>query len=80
VTEYSDDTWNELHKKYRGKHGETLLHLCAEKGETEMMKLFLRISVNVNILNKSKETPLHIACFNGHTECVKLLLEANANK
>jgi hypothetical protein len=50
VTEYSDETWQKIHKKYRSKSGETLLHLYAKKGEIEMMKLFLRIGVDVSEL------------------------------
>jgi hypothetical protein len=50
VMEYSDNTWLKIYKKYKkykSKLGKTLLHRCAKKEEIDMMKLFLRIGVNV---------------------------------
>jgi hypothetical protein len=47
VREYSDESWSKIHDQYRSDSGKTLLHLCVKKGAIEMLKLFLRIGVDV---------------------------------
>ncbi|XP_050429950.1 transient receptor potential channel pyrexia-like [Adelges cooleyi] len=57
-------------------HGNTPLHLAADKGYTECLKLLLAGS-NKSINQKSRtrqSTALHMAAENGNTECVQILL------
>lgn len=61
----------------RNKQGNTLLHLAAEQGRADSVRMLLALpAVNVNALNLNGESPLQLAVDNGHTECVRLLIEA----
>lgn len=53
------------------------LHLAAYEGETEFVRMLLRIpNMNVNIRNGARMTPLHCAARMGHIDVARALLEA----
>lgn len=62
-------------------NGNTSLHLAADKGYTECLKLILaRSKETINLKSSSKHsTALHMAAENGYTECVQLLLHAGSS-
>ncbi|XP_050548635.1 transient receptor potential channel pyrexia-like [Daktulosphaira vitifoliae] len=57
-------------------HGNTPLHLAADKGYTECLKLLLTSSTKtINLKSKTRQaTALHMAAENGYTQCVRILL------
>ncbi|XP_070560828.1 ankyrin-1-like isoform X2 [Ptychodera flava] len=55
--------------------GRSPLHLAAEKGSIETVRVLLENGADVNRLTKQKRGPLHFAAARGHTEVVKLLLD-----
>lgn len=61
-------------------NGNTPLHLAAEKGYTECLKLILaKSNKTINLNSKSKQsTALHMAAENGYTECVQILLHTGS--
>ena len=60
------------------QHGESALHLAAEKGHIAIMELLLHRSVGIDSKTKSGDTPLVCAARRGHVAAVKLLLEHGA--
>jgi ankyrin repeat protein len=62
-------------------HGQSLLHLAAKKGRTEILMLLLEEFPDIvdEILNletqEEKNTALHLAALYGHVECIRLLLQ-----
>ncbi|XP_063953645.1 arf-GAP with SH3 domain, ANK repeat and PH domain-containing protein 1-like isoform X5 [Lytechinus pictus] len=60
--------------------GNTPLHLAAKYDKVECVKLLLRGSANIEILNKTKESALDIAINNGNTQCEDLLRAAKSGK
>lgn len=62
--------------------GSTPLHKAAFYGDTESLKVLLKIpGVNVSALEDDGFTPLHWAATNGnpgHTDCLKLLIAKGA--
>lgn len=66
------------------KDGWYALHAAAANGHVDIVKLFLRKEVKVDIWNASpgqlgKRTPLHCACLKGHVEVCRILLDVGAN-
>ncbi len=62
------------------KNGVTPLWTASRNGHTEIIKLLLTASADVNAADKTYGfTPLLIALLRGHTEIVKLLLTAKAD-
>jgi len=56
------------------------IHLAAESGYTDLVKLFLDHGVDVNLATRGKNqvTPLHIAAAKGRADVVELLLKSGA--
>lgn len=59
----------------RDKAGWTPLHLAAENGDVEVIKLLRANGAKVDAMGKDDLTPLDIARENGHTEVIKALQE-----
>jgi ankyrin repeat protein len=65
-------------------HQVTLLHVAAERGNDEVVKLLLSKNHPVDDVCERKGrdimvTALHLACYNGRTETAKVLIEGGAN-
>ena len=59
----------------RDEHWRTALHLAAEVGDVERLKILLNIKgIDVNMKAKHDWTPLHYAAHSNHAECIKVLL------
>ena len=56
----------------------TKLHLESAKGDSEMVKMILKLGADVSPIDPSFWTPLHFAASKGHSMIVKYLLEAGA--
>lgn len=59
--------------------GNTPIHLAAEKGFVDAVRLFLNYSVTPNLSDKTGCTPLYRATFRGNLETVELLLNHGAD-
>jgi ankyrin repeat protein len=57
-----------------GFGGQTSLHLAAQRGYTEIVKILLENDVKVDVQNRNGQTPLHFAAQKGHPEIVEVLL------
>ena len=55
--------------------GNTALHLAAQKGQIEVVKVLLPFCENLNAKNQNNKTALQVAYKNGHYKIVKLLLQ-----
>ncbi|MDC0857561.1 ankyrin repeat domain-containing protein [Rickettsiales bacterium] len=58
--------------------GRTPLHIAAQNGHPEIVKLLLDRGAEVNQAGRYGTTPLHIAAHRGHREAVQLLLDRGA--
>ena len=56
------------------------LHIVAQEGHVEVVKLLLEKGANIEAINNQGFTPLWIAAYKGHTEIVKVLIAAGADK
>jgi ankyrin repeat protein len=56
----------------------TPLHVAAELGLRDIVKVLIDNKAKVSARSLSLETPLHRACVNGNKDVVKMLLENNA--
>jgi ankyrin repeat protein len=62
------------------RNGETLLHICTEKGRIELTKFLLSAGADVNAKGGPwGRSPLHLAALHGQTEIATLLLKAGAD-
>jgi ankyrin repeat protein len=61
-------------------NGNSALHLAAEKGFTEMVKLLIDNGADLNAANADppKWSPLHYAAYEGHADVVGLLVASGA--
>ena len=62
-----------------GNQSETALHLAAEQGNLEVVKILLAHQANVHAKNIQGRTPLHLAAYDGKPEVIQLLLDHNAS-
>lgn len=70
-----------MNVNYRGKHGETALHIAARLGREDYVTMLVNRSANVNALETIHGwSPLIIACVKGHMHIVDILLQAGANQ
>lgn len=53
---------------------DTPLHVCAQYGQVECMKLLLRSGADTNIKNAQDKTPLEVAQDLGYHACVELVI------
>ncbi|CAG0885765.1 unnamed protein product [Darwinula stevensoni] len=60
--------------------GDTSLHVAANRGQTECIKLLLRSGADPNVENAEGHTPLNIARDKGYDTCAELVQHALANK
>lgn len=56
-------------------NGLNLLHLAAQSGHTETVRILLEHSFDIEATTQEGYTPLYLASANGHTETVELLLQ-----
>lgn len=73
LQEYSAD----VNAKQRGDT--TLLHMIAESGDEDMMRLFLEYGVNTNTRDGDGRTALDLSIKKGNKEIVRLLLKGGAS-
>ncbi len=57
---------------------QTLLHIAAQAGQEENVKVLLRYGVQIDSRDLSKRTPLFLAVLQGHRSLVRLLIEKGA--
>ena len=57
----------------------TKLHVAAQDGNIDVVRMLLGAGADTNIMNKDGRTPLHCAAWGGRTDHVRLLLDAGAD-
>jgi ankyrin repeat protein len=62
----------------RNDNNNTVLHLAAESGSVDIMKLLLDKGMSVNLTNTDECTPLHISAQFGNLGATKFLVERGA--
>src|SRR5437764_1055091 len=55
VMEYNEDACKKIYMNYKSEYGDTLLHLCAKKGEISIMRILLQRKCESVIVRKKKE-------------------------
>jgi len=60
-------------------YGATSLHLAAEAGHTDIVRLLCEKSVSLDVRDRKGHTPLHLAALEGHAAAVRLLCEGGAS-
>ena len=67
-------------EKIKDTAGKTVLHVAAQKGNTQAVTLMLSTGMSADPIDTWKQTPLHFAARNGKMDCVKALVDAGASK
>ena len=62
----------------KNKESLTPLHIAAEKGHIEFVKMLVKYGAKVNVLTNKYESPLHLAARNGHYEVSEFLAKNGA--
>lgn len=57
----------------------TALHLAAENGYDQCIKMLFQCGANLNEIDNKKNTALHLACKMQHPDCVEFLVTNKAN-
>lgn len=70
---------NPSNVSYRGKNGETPLHVAALNGKVKVVEYLLSKGVAPNVRDKRGRTPLHMAALRGHLSVIEALLKAGAD-
>jgi len=60
-------------------HGQSALHMAAEKGNAAALRLLILRGIAVNTRDQHLKTALHLAAEFGHTQCVEILLQLGAD-
>ena len=63
----------------RGQDQWTLLHIAANEGNCDVVKVLLEYRANPNSVSANQRTPLHLACMRGYHSVVKELVEHDSN-
>ena len=72
--------WNRIPATKVDERGGSLLHVAAEHGQEEVVRLLLEAGAICNLATTHRGiTPLHLAAMNGHLEVLGTLLEAKAS-
>jgi ankyrin repeat protein len=81
IERYLGSGWDvNAQEEFDLRYGLTALHLSAQNGHLEIVKLLLEHGADVKAKTELFcETTLHLAARNGHFEIVKLLLEHGAD-
>lgn len=58
----------------RNEWGDTVLHLAAEAGNSEVCQMLVAGGASVTVRNNRGETCLHRAAVGGHKECVRAIV------
>lgn len=64
---------------FGNKRGARPLHIAAQNGDSEIIKILLENNADINIKTNDSRTPLYFAVEESHVDAVKLLLEKNAD-
>ena len=58
----------------RNEWGDTVLHLAAEAGNSDICQMLIAGGASVTVRNNRGETCLHRAAVGGHTDCVRAIV------
>ncbi|KAK5653992.1 hypothetical protein OQA88_7668 [Cercophora sp. LCS_1] len=67
------------YKDVADRHGRTLLHIAAQYNFSDVIKVMLGLSLDVDVRTKRNSTALHYAASLGHLEVCNVLLQESAN-
>ncbi|XP_043543760.1 transient receptor potential cation channel, subfamily N, member 1 [Chiloscyllium plagiosum] len=63
----------------RKDNGDTVLHVCCRKRDTELAKLLVESGAGVDFQNDDGQTPLHVAAWEGDELMLKVFYQYKAN-
>ncbi|XP_067887442.1 transient receptor potential cation channel, subfamily N, member 1 isoform X6 [Heterodontus francisci] len=66
-------------KTQRKDNGDTVLHVCCRKKDTELAKLLVELGAGVDFQNDDGQTPLHVAAWEGDEFMLKFFYQYKAN-
>ncbi|KAJ8131064.1 hypothetical protein O1611_g2561 [Lasiodiplodia mahajangana] len=79
LTSATNDGDNRLCNFSRAGDGDRALHIAAEKGYEDIVRLLIEFNADINALDEGGRTPLISAAIAGEVDIVSLLLEHRAN-